>query len=96
MWRATGRTIRLTEAGLEQSDGRILVAMDEIAGVERGLFAAKPSNGFLIRLERSYPLAWAPGLWWRWGRRLGVGGMTRAGEAKAIAELLALRHGKGR
>ncbi|SFG15741.1 hypothetical protein SAMN04488020_101345 [Palleronia marisminoris] len=94
LWRATAQAVFLTEAGLVQSDGRILAAMDEIAGVERGLFAVKPSNGFLVRLNRSRPFAWAPGLWWRWGRRLGVGGMTRAAQAKTMADILTLKsHG---
>lgn len=91
MWRATARVLLLTEAGLVQSDGLVLVRMEEIAGVDRGLFAVKPSNGFVVRLARSHPFAWAPGLWWRWGRRLGVGGMTGAGQTKAMADLLALK-----
>lgn len=92
LWRATAQAVFLTETGLVQSDGRVLAAMDEIAAVDRGLFALKPSNGFLVRLDRSRPFAWAPGLWWRWGRRLGVGGMTGAAQAKAMADLLALKH----
>ena len=32
------------------------------------------------------PAAWTPGIWWRLGRRIGVGGLT--GEDAAMAELL--------
>ncbi|WP_375262382.1 hypothetical protein [Palleronia sp.] len=94
MWRATAHVLFLTEAGLVQSDGRVLAMMEEIEHVDRGLFAVKPSNGFVVRLARSRPFAWAPGLWWRWGRRLGVGGMTGAGQTKAMADLLALQRDK--
>lgn len=89
MRRATGRTLLLTRAGLFDGDGREIARIDRIAGVERGAFAFKPSNGFTLRLSEPGPRAWAPGVWWRLGRRVGVGGVTSAGEARAIADLLA-------
>jgi hypothetical protein len=43
---------------------------------------------------------YAPGLWWRAGRRVAVGGVTSRAEGKAVAELinvmLAEREGEGR
>lgn len=71
--------------------GRPLALMEDIQEIERGMFALKPSNGFVVRLKTKAAPAWAPGLWWRTGRRLGVGGVTSAGAAKAMADLLALR-----
>lgn len=88
---ATRGGLRLSAAGLETLDGELLVAMEDIVAVERGVFAFKPSNGFLLRLARPGARHWAPGLWWRQGRRLGVGGVTPAGPAKAIAEEIAMR-----
>jgi hypothetical protein len=58
--------------------------------VERGAFAFKPSNGFLVRLDKPLGRGWAPGLWWRLGRLLGVGGVTSASQSKAMAEILSL------
>lgn len=89
-WRATGRAILLTEAGLAEADGRMLARMDEIVSVDRSTFAAKPSNGFLVRLSRAPGRAWAPGLWWRVGTRLGIGGVTRPAQGRAMADILAL------
>jgi hypothetical protein len=59
--------------------------------VDRGTFAFKPSNGFLLRTETRQPRLWQPGLYWRTGRRIGVGGITRAAESKALADLIAIK-----
>ena len=37
------------------------------------------------------PAAWQPGLWWRLGNRIGVGGMTPGSQAKAMAEIIAIK-----
>ncbi len=90
--RASALEIQLTETDLRDSTGQVLAHMDEIAGVERGPFAfLKPSNGFTLLLKSKKPRAWAPGLWWRLGRRVGIGGITSAGQAKFMAEQIAFR-----
>lgn len=89
--RATTRSIELTEAGLFDSDGATLCRFEDIAAVERGAFAFKPSNGFLVRLKTPAPRAWQPGLWWRYGRRLGIGGVTPASQAKFMADMIAMK-----
>ncbi len=48
----------------------------------------KPTNGFVVRARNSMPAAWTPWIWWRLGRRIGVGGLTGGGEGEAMAELL--------
>ena len=111
MWRASARGLVLSEAGLrEEGEGRWLApispaapaapgeAAASIVGVERGAFALKPSNGFLLRLAAPGPRAWAPGVWWRLGRRVGVGGVLRAAETRAAAEAIdvLLRATRGR
>ena len=73
--------------------GPCALPLDEIARVERGTFAFKPSNGFVIRLNAPAARVWAPGLWWRFGKRLGVGGVTPAGQGKAMADVIAARIG---
>lgn len=89
-WRATAQGLVLSRAGLAETGGRLLAALDEIEAVERGVLAFKPSGGFLVRLRRPAARHWAPGLWWRMGRRLGVGGVTGRAETRAMAELLAV------
>lgn len=84
--RSTTVTIELTATELRDSAGTVLARIDEVQSVERGTFAFKPSNGFTLVLNSKKPRAWLPGLWWRFGRRVGVGGVTNAGQAKFMAE----------
>ncbi|MBK1635731.1 hypothetical protein [Rhodovulum adriaticum] len=89
MRRATARGLILTREGLFDTEGQRLAAMDDVTGLSRGLFAMKPSNGFTLYLTRPGRAAWAPGVWWRLGRRLGVGGVTSAAETRMMADMIA-------
>lgn len=89
--RGSGRTLELTTTELRDSAGNRLALVSDILRVERGAFAFKPSNGFLVRTSVPGPFYWAPGLWWRIGRRVGVGGVTSASATKAMAEILAFQ-----
>lgn len=88
MWTATADRIELTRSTLRTGSGQVICSVDEIETVDRGMFAFKPSNGFLIKTRSTDKFAWAPGLWWRLGRRIGIGGMTAAAETKFMSELL--------
>lgn len=88
--RATTMVIELTQTEVRDSSGAILARLEDIRSVERGTFAFKPSNGFTLVMHTKKPRAWAPGLWWRLGRRVGVGGVTVAGQSKLMAEQIAL------
>ncbi|WP_342068521.1 hypothetical protein [Yoonia algicola] len=88
--RATHLMIELTDTELRDSAGTVLARIDEIRSVERGVFAFKPSNGFTLVLNNKKPRAWLPGLWWRLGRRVGVGGVTNAGQSKFMAERISM------
>jgi hypothetical protein len=83
---ATAASLELTRDVLRDSEGTVLARIDEIAGVDRGAFAFKPSNGFLLRLNTQKPRRWMPGLWWRWGRRVGIGGVTPGYQTKHMAD----------
>lgn len=89
--RATAHSIILTSEVLRDSAGRELCKLGDVAAVERGAFAFKPSHGFVIRTRTGGEWVWAPGLWWRFGRRIGVGGATPAGQAKFMAEMIAVQ-----
>jgi len=88
MWQATSGYLVLERDALVSSDGRVLARMDDLVSVARGAFAFKPSNGFTLTLRASGPFAWEPGLWWRIGRRVGVGGVTPGTPARLMAELM--------
>ncbi|MBD3765520.1 MAG: hypothetical protein IE927_12535 [Rhodobacterales bacterium] len=88
MWRATARGLELTKEVLRDTSGQVLVRVDQIRGIERGAFALKPAAGFVLRLDHAAPAVWVPGLWWRVGRRLGVGGVAGRIEARVMAETI--------
>ncbi|QDL90343.1 hypothetical protein FDP22_00130 [Paroceanicella profunda] len=91
VWRATGSTVLLTEEALTTSEGTLLCPVSEIVAVESGFLAFRPANGFVLRLKSPAPRGFAPGLWWRFGRRLGVGGSVSAQEAKVMAQAISLQ-----
>ncbi|MEY8841953.1 hypothetical protein AB9K41_23235, partial [Cribrihabitans sp. XS_ASV171] len=73
MMQATAHRIELTETELRSSTGEIIARIEDVETMDRGVFAFKPSNGFLLRTRTPAPRRWYPGLWWRLGRRIGVG-----------------------
>jgi hypothetical protein len=82
------RALVLTGAALIDSRQGELCRIEDIARVNRGVFAAKPARGFVLSLSAAPGRHWVPGLWWRIGRSLGVGGMTGAAETKLMAEMI--------
>lgn len=89
MRRATGHTIELTRRELRYSTGELLARVENIESVDRGLFAFKPSNGFLVKVKDKEDLrTWYPGMWWRLGRQIGVGGVTLGYQTKFMSEML--------
>ena len=90
MRKSTSETLELTRTELRDSAGVVLARMEDVEGIDRGAFAFKPSNGFLLRLSQPYTRAWQPGLWWRAGRRIGVGGMTPGRQTKFMSEIIAV------
>ena len=90
VWRATGTDVVLTRTGLHDSTGRTIATLDHIENVQRGAFAFKPSNGFSLKLTEPAPRAWVPGVWWRLGTRVGIGGATSGKAAKQMADVIAL------
>ncbi|WP_300056086.1 hypothetical protein [uncultured Roseobacter sp.] len=90
MRRSTGHVLELTRTELRERGGLMIAQVDNIIGIDRGAFAFKPSNGFLLRLDTPDARKWRPGLWWRVGRRVGVGGMTPGRQTKYMAEIIAV------
>jgi len=89
--RASMLGLVLTEEVLRDTGGTVLAQLSDIRAIDRGALAFKPSNGFVLHLRTPAPRTWAPGLWWRFGKRVGVGGVTPSGPAKFMAEQIAMR-----
>jgi hypothetical protein len=88
MRRATASSIELTPLMLRDADGTVIARIEDIVSMDRGAFAFKPSNGFLLKLKAGAERDWRPGLWWCVGRRIGIGGMTPGHQTKFMSELL--------
>ena len=88
MAQAKGSFVILTAEGFYDETGELLCPMSEVVSVDSGIFALKPSKGFVVRLRSRAPRGWSPGLWWRLGRRFAVGGATPGRDGKDMAELL--------
>ena len=90
MRRATASVIELTPTELRDGDGTVIARVAVIEALDRGVFAFKPSNGFLLRTAAGTQdgNVWRPGLWWRIGRRVGIGGMTPGSQTKFMSEII--------
>ncbi|WP_052245347.1 hypothetical protein [Halocynthiibacter namhaensis] len=88
MRRNTVGGLTLTQEALWNADGSCLVRMEDVVSIERGVFAFKPSNGFMINTRSAGGRFWAPGLVWRVGKRIGIGGITNARDAKSMVEVI--------
>lgn len=88
MWVLTQSALELTETTLRLSDGTVLARTEDIVGIDRGMFAFKPSHGFTLKLRHRAARGWHPGMWWRIGRRLAVGGVTPGSQTKIMADVI--------
>lgn len=88
LYKSTLHRIELTEDGLRDSSGTSIARIEDIAELDRGLLALKPTNGFVLRTHAPLDRAWRPGLWWRFGRRIGVGGVVPGPQARVMADRL--------
>ena len=82
MRRATVVTLELTREALRDSEGRILARLDQIETVNRGMFAFKPSNGFVLTTRQPQDRHSNPVLRSSLGSRLAELGLTHAVQTK--------------
>lgn len=87
------RAVIFEDGRLFDDTGTEICHIDEIAELEKGLHLFKPSSGFVLKLKTKQTLAWSPGLWWRVGHRVGVGGATPGRRAKAMADAIMMYQG---
>ncbi|SIT16140.1 hypothetical protein SAMN05421759_12346 [Roseivivax lentus] len=90
MHAATALSLILTREALVDSAGTVLAPIADIRSVERGAFAMKPSNGFVLNMNRPQARCWRPGLYWVLGKRVAVGGITPSHQAKPMADAIAI------
>ena len=89
---ATAKASSLTFDGETLTDdaGVVVCHIDEVDKIERGFAMFKPSGGFAILLKEEKPRGWSPGIWWRWGKRIGVGGATYGRAARNMSDAMTI------
>ena len=88
LWSASNKVLELTLSEFRELDGRLLCLVEDIEKVDRSFSAVKPANGFLVTTKSPGATTFAPGLWWRFGRRVGVGGVAPGHQTKAMAQII--------
>jgi len=89
-WRATDVALVLTTEGLFDGNGRPFCGFEDIEKVDRGFFAFRPSSGFVIICKTPVQRGWAPGLWWAFGKHIGIGGATGRAAGKQMADIISV------
>ncbi len=84
----TGKSLILYEDRLVSTDGELLFEVNNVASIENGLFSFKPSNGVLFYLKEPMSFKWKLGLWWRFGKRVGIGGCTQKSSINFAVEVI--------
>lgn len=89
-WRATDVALVLTTEGLFDENDRPFCRFEDIEKVDRGFFAFRPSSGFVILCKAPVQRGWAPGLWWAFGKHIGIGGATSRAAGKQMADIISV------
>ena len=84
----TKRGIIFNKTGLYELDGVLICPLNEIKEVDTSPYTFKPANGFIIKLKKSTKFGWSPGLWWKYKKRMTVGGMISKQESVIASQLL--------
>ncbi len=90
LYRATADTVLMTRESITTASGAEICRIEDIDNTDRGFFAFKPTNGFLIRTKTAQSRHWSPGLWWRFGKKIGIGGVTSPRQAKEMVAMIDL------
>ena len=85
--------VKLTKLGIYDLNNTLLYRTSDIKYLDRGIFAIKPANGFIIHLNKPLAFHWHPGLFWCIRKRLAIGGLLSKQECKAFADLLEIECG---
>ncbi len=96
VWRSASTGLVLHGDRIAATGGSTVLWLADVARLERGVFAFKPANGVVVSLQRRGSFRWVPGLWWRIGARVGIGGMTPKARTKAFADMLEQRLAENR
>ena len=82
------RGIIFNKHGLYELDGKLICLLEEIKEVDTSPYTFKPANGFIIKLRETTNFGWSPGLWWKYNKRMTIGGMISKQESVLASQIL--------
>ncbi len=84
----TREELLLYEDRVASSSGELLFEVSNVKSIDNSLLSFKPSNGALIYLKSPMPMKVHYGLWWRVGKKVGIGGCTNRAEVNVMVDII--------
>ena len=78
----------INQSGLFNLDGSIICKMDDIERIDISPYTFKSANGFIVILKTKSSFNLTPGLYWRLGKRISIGGLVSKSESKFLSQTL--------
>ncbi len=78
----------INKVGLFDLNENIICKIDDIKRIDASPYTFKSANGFLILLDTKSSFKSIPGLYWRYGHRISIGGLVSKHESKYLAGIL--------
>ena len=78
----------INQSGLFNIDGSVICEIDDIERIDVSPYTFKSANGFIVILKTKSSFKSIPGLYWRLGKRLSIGGLVSKNESKFLSQTL--------
>ena len=78
----------INQSGLFNLDGSIICEIGDIEIIDVSPYTFKSANGFIVILKTKNSFKLIPGLYWRLGKRLSIGGLVSKTESKFLSQAL--------
>ena len=78
----------INQSGLFNLDGSIVCEIGDIERIDVSPYTFKSANGFIVILKTKSSFKSIPGLYWRLGKRLSIGGLVSKNESKFLSHTL--------
>ena len=79
----------INKMGLYDLHENLICRISDIQRVDSSPYTFKSANGFIIILKEKTSFQLVPGLYWRLGRRISVGGLISKNESKLLSTAVA-------
>ena len=78
----------INQSGLFNLDGSVICEIGDIERIDVSPYTFKSANGFIVILKTKSSFKSIPGLYWRLGKRISIGGLVSKNESKFLSQTL--------